>query len=80
VVEALSEREIVHGVDGVKYFRGTCGFIALQMADQMPGGWQVFELRALPIPLLDAIFAEVAAAGFVGFTDGLWGMGFCDGD
>ena len=76
MVEALSESEIVHGVDGVKSFRGTCGFVALQMADEMPGGLQVFELRALRFPFLNAIFAEVTEAGFIRFTDGFGGMSF----
>ena len=80
MIEALSKRDIVHGVDGVKNFRGACGFVALQVADQVPGSWQVFELRALPFPFLDAVFAEVAKAGFVGFADGFGGMGFGDGD
>ena len=80
VVEALSQREIVYGVDGMKSFRGASGFVALQMSDQMPCGRQVFELRALPFPFLDAIFAEVAEAGFVGFADGFGGMSFRNGD
>ena len=80
VVEALSQGEIVYRVDRVKNFRGASGFVALQVADQVPGSWQVFELRALPFPFLDAVFAEVAKAGFVGFADGFGGMGFGDGD
>jgi len=60
----------------MKSFGGARGFVALQVADEMPGGRQVFELRALPFPFLDAIFAEVAEAGFIGFTDGFGGMGF----
>jgi hypothetical protein len=46
------------------------------MADQMPGGRQVFQVRALPFPFLNTILAEVAEAGFVGLTDGLGGMSF----
>ena len=76
LAEALRQGEIVYRVDGMKNFCGTCGFVALQVADQMPGGLQVFKLGALPFPFLDAIFSEVVEAGFVGFTDGLGGMSF----
>ena len=46
----------------------------------MPGGREVFELRALPFPFLDAVFAEMAEAGFVCFADGFRGMSFRNGD
>ena len=80
MVEALSEGEIVYGINGMKNVRGASGLVALQVADQVPGSRQVFELLALPFPFLDAVFAEVAEAGLVGFPDGFVGMGFRDGD
>ncbi len=80
MIEALSQREIVHRIDGVKDFGGARGLIALQMADQVPGRLQILQCITLPFPLLHAIFAEVAKPGFVGFANGFSGMRFGDGD
>src|SRR5713101_9022347 len=59
-IEALRKRQIIHRIDGVKQSGGAGGLIALQMADQMPGGRQIPHGSALPFPLLHAILAEMA--------------------
>ena len=79
-VEALGEGQAVHGIDGVEEAGGADGFVALQVADQMPGGVQIGKLWLLGLPLLDAVFAEVADAGGVGFADSFDGERLRDSD
>jgi len=79
-IQTLGEGEIVDGIDGMKQSGGLGGFIALQVADQVPGSGQIFDGIALPFPLLDAIFAEMTEAGVECFLNGAGGMSFGDGD
>ncbi len=74
-----SERA-VHGIHAVEKVRGAAGFIALQMADQVPRGIEAGERRVLRLEFLHAIFAEVAQASFMGRADCFRGECFRDGD
>ena len=72
-VEALRERQAIDGVDAVEKPRGARGFVALQVADQVPrGARDSASCRGLALEFLNAILAEVAQAGFVG---GKYGLG-----
>src|ERR1700722_11124341 len=57
------------------------GFVALQVADQVEGGaWQIEKLGEFGFEFLDAVFAELAQAGFVGGADYFCWMRFGYGD
>jgi len=79
-VEALGEGEIVNGIDAVEEVGGAAGFIALKMADEVERGVEIGESGALFLPLLNAIFAEVAKAEGEGGADGFGGESLGDGD
>ncbi len=69
VVEAGGEAEGVDGVDGLEELCGGGGFVGLERADEVHvdvGGG----VGGLGLPLLDAVFAEEALAGGVGFEQG----------
>ena len=79
-VEALGDLQGVDGVDGVEEFGGVGGLVGLQRADEVElciG--QVVDVRRFLLELLDAVFAEEALAGGVGFEDHLGGMHLADG-
>jgi len=88
-VEAFCGFEGVESVDGVEDLGGFGGLIVLQRANEMRlrverEAWRgvvedVGEFGAFGLPFLDAIFAEEALAGFVGFADGFGGMHLADG-
>jgi len=79
-VKFLRQGNAVHGVNSVKQASGAAGFVALQMADEMPGGIEVGDLRKLPFPLLHAILAKVPDAGRISFANVLRGKGFRNRD
>jgi hypothetical protein len=64
----------------VEGLRSTNGFVALQVADEMPGSRKIREGAELPFPFLDAIFAKVAEASVVGLTNRIGGMRFGNTD
>src|ERR1700693_6300480 len=64
-VKLLRKGETVHGIHTVKKTGSAARFVALQMADQMPGGAEIRNVRLLCLPLLDAVFAKVAQARIV---------------
>lgn len=69
MVEFLGKGEAVHRVNRVKQADGAAGFIALEVADEVPSGVEAGDLRELPFPLLDAILTKVADTGLVGLAD-----------
>ena len=79
-VEAGGDLEGVDGVDGVEELGGAGGLVGLERADEVvlsvgercDGGEFLREL-------LNAVFAEEAQAGGVGFEDGFGGMHLADG-
>src|SRR3984957_4403608 len=79
-VEPLREREAIDRIDAIEQPRGSRGFVALQVADQVPGGSEIGKRRSFAFEFLNAIFAEVAQASLVGREDRFGWMGFGDGD
>jgi hypothetical protein len=70
-VEAGGDLERVDGVDGVEELGGAGGFVGLQRADEVEFAvGEAGEMRGFFCELLDAVFAEEAQAGGVGFEDG----------
>ena len=79
-VEALGDFERIYGVNGVEEFGGLGGFVALEWADEVD--FKAFEVGGgfgFGLPLLDAVFAEEAVAGGVGFEEGSDGVDLGDG-
>ena len=67
-VEALGDLEGVDGVDGVEELGGASGFVGLERADEVEfGARQLGDCRGFLREFLDAVFAEEALAGGVGF-------------
>jgi hypothetical protein len=66
-------------MDPVKKLTRGFGLIGLEVADEMPGGIQIRQRRALGLSLLDAVLAEIAQPGVEGLPDKLWRDGFRDG-
>src|SRR5712692_12096467 len=60
--------------------RGAGRFIALEMAGEVPGGAEIRQRRVLALPLLHAVFAEVAESGVEGVADGIGGERLRYGD
>lgn len=79
-VEFGGKGDVVHGINPVEESSGAAGFVALKMADQMPTGLKIGELRLLRFPFLHAIFAEGPDAGFKGIANRFDWKGFRDGD
>lgn len=79
-VEFRGEGDIVHGIDPVEEASGATGLVALKMADEVPTGLKIGELRLFRLPFLHAIFAEGLHAGFAGFANGVGGECLRDGD
>src|ERR1700722_3466418 len=79
-VEPLREREAIDRIDAIEQPCGSRGFVALQVADQVPGGSEIGKRRSFAFEFLNAIFAEVAQASLVGREDRFGWMGFGDGD
>jgi hypothetical protein len=50
------------------------------VADQMPSCLQILNGGVLPFPLLDAVFAEMAQAGFEGGMNGFGRVSLADSD
>ena len=78
-VQALGGFEGVEGVDGVEEFGGFGGLVVLQRADEVQFDARrerLTDADALDLHLLDAVFAEEALAGGVGFEDRFGGMHF----
>ena len=79
-VEAFGGFEGVDGVDGGEEFRGLGCFVVLQRADEVD-----FEIRqcgkggSFGLHFLNAVFAEEALTGVVGFDESGYGMGLADG-
>lgn len=78
--EASRELEAIERIDGVKQSGGARGFVALQMADEMPDGVEIGDFGALRFPFLNAALAEMARACGVGFADQRSGKSFGHGD
>ena len=65
-VQFFCESQIVERIHAAKKMRGATGFVALQVADQVPDRVQIGDLRLLGLPFLHAILAEMPHARFVG--------------
>jgi hypothetical protein len=76
-VEPLRERQTIYRVNAIEKTSCARGFIALQVTDQVPGGFEIGERRKLTFEFLDTIFAEVAQASFVGRGNRARRVGFC---
>jgi len=69
-VEALSDLQGVDGVDGVEELGGAGGFVGLEGADEVKfGSVKCGEMLRFVLELLDAVLAEEALTGGVGFED-----------
>jgi len=74
----------IEGVDGIENLRGFGSLIVLERANEVDleagrGRDEIGEGESLGLPFLNAIFAEQALPGLVGFKNGLGGMDFADG-
>jgi hypothetical protein len=76
-VEPLREREAIDRVNTIEKAGSTRGFVALQMTDQVPGGFEICKRRKFTFEFLDAVFAEMARAGLVGRDNGAGWMCLC---
>ena len=79
-IEPLSQRPIVDRINGVESLRGASGFVALQVPNEVPSGREVCDGCEFAFPFLDAVFAEVAESGVVGFANRVRGMRFGNAD
>jgi len=79
-IEPLSQRPIVDRIHRVEGLGGASGFVALQMADEMPGSLEVGDCGEFPLPFLNAVFAKVAEPGIIGFANRLRRVRFGDAD
>ncbi len=70
-IQFLRKREAINRIHAIEKLRCSSGFIALEMADQMPRGIQVSELRVLSLELLHAILTELAQPQFIRSADRL---------
>ena len=80
VGEATSDLEFVDCVDPVKVFRDDACFIALQVADEVPGEVQGRKCLDLFEPFLDVVFAEIALPRGSRLADGAKWLFFADGE
>ena len=78
-VETLGGLEGVECVDGVEELGGLGGFVVLEGADEVHLDVSGGDYGLFRLPLLDAVFAEEALAGGVGFEDGLGRVHLADG-
>lgn len=74
-MQFFRERKIVHCIYAPEEVRRAAGFIALQVADQVPGRVQVRDFPLLRFPLLHAILTEVPNSRLVGRTNRFDWMG-----
>src|SRR5712692_10279866 len=77
-VELLSELEAIKRINRMEQACRPDSFIALQVADKMPGSVEVDQKRLLGLPLLHAVLSEMAHAGGVGLADGFGRKRFRD--
>jgi len=75
-VEALRESQAIDGIDAIEQPRGARGFVALQVADQVPRRAEIRQRRGFALEFLNAILAKVTQAGFVRGKYGLGRMCF----
>ena len=80
IVEPLGELGGVDGIDRLKNLRRLCCLVRLQVADHVePGICEFSDLGIFVGEFLDAVFAEEALSGSVGFEDCVGGEGLADG-
>jgi hypothetical protein len=75
-IEPLRQRQTIHRVDAIEQASRPRGFVALQVADQVPNGIEIRNCRRFIFELLDAILAKMAQASAKGFDDGAGRMSF----
>jgi hypothetical protein len=64
----------------VEGLRGASGFIALQMADEMPGSLEVGDCGEFPLPFLNTVLAKVAEPGIIAIVNRVRGVRFGNAD
>src|SRR6266851_1957039 len=77
-VELLSELEAIKRINRMEQASRPDSFIALQVADEVPGSVEVDQKRLLGLPLLHAVLSEMAHARGVGLADGFGRKRFRD--
>jgi hypothetical protein len=69
LVEALGDRHTVDGVNPLKMLEGLFGFVALEVADQVPSdSRQILERLLFGNCFLDPTFAKISNSGPVSFS------------